>query len=412
MAYASRPAARDLRVDFFRGIALVCMFWDHLPGNPLGLLTLRNFGLSDAAELFVFLAGYGAMLAYGRLYLRDGYFAGATRLLRRAWILYVAHIFLLAQLMAVVFFANEHVHTRDFIGEMGLGYFLESPQHALLAGVLMQFKPVLMDPLPLYVLLMTAMAGVLPLLVHRPMWVLLPSCLLWLFEKQLGLNLPAAPEGVWFFNPLAWQFLFFIGAVCARPAPFFRWRPVERRIAGWFALPFVAAFLLASLALVLSWRYPALHELYMPPQVASLIYPISKTDLDLLRVVHFLALAWLATWLLRPGRWLHSAPAAALHCMGRHSLEVFCLSVLLAPMADAAGALAGDTWPVQVASGLLGVLLMTLFAAWLDRLAAVRRRGPQASMSPPVLSSAAMRPRGGATNIPVGAVASPIRTRS
>jgi hypothetical protein len=377
MNYAPPPAARDLRVDLFRGVALICMFWDHLPGNPLGYATLRNFGLSDAAELFVFLAGYGAMLAYGRRYEREGFFPAAVHVLRRAWILYVAHVFLLAQLMVVVFVANDNVETRDFIAEMGLRYFLDQPQEALLAGILMQFKPVLMDPLPLYVVLMTLMAGLLPLLVRRPLWVLLPSGLLWLLEKQTGLNLPAAPEGVWFFNPLAWQFLFFIGACCARPRSLLRMRPLERRIGRNIMMPAALAFLAASLLLSLSWRWPEVHDALMPQSIATLIYPISKTDLDLLRVAHFLVLAWVATTLLRPGAWLHSAPVSALRCMGRHSLEVFCVSVLLAPLADAAGAVAGDHPAIQVAAGLAGVLLMWTLAAWLD---VVRR--PQRSPAP------------------------------
>lgn len=394
MNYAPPPAARDLRVDLFRGVALICMFWDHLPGNPLGYATLRNFGLSDAAELFVFLAGYGAMLAYGRRYEREGFFPAAVHVLRRAWILYVAHVFLLAQLMVVVFVANDNVETRDFIAEMGLGYFLEQPQSALLAGILMQFKPVLMDPLPLYVVLMTLMAGLLPLLVRRPMWVLLPSGLLWLLEKQTGLNLPAAPEGVWFFNPLAWQFLFFIGACCARPRSLLRMRPLERRIGRNIMMPAALAFLAASLLLSLSWRWPEVHDALMPQSIATLIYPISKTDLDLLRVAHFLILAWVATTLLRPGAWLHSAPASALRCMGRHSLEVFCVSVLLAPLADAVGAQAADHPAIQVAAGLLGVLLMWALAAWLD---VVRR--PHRSPAPYHRADGEY----------VGAVAAPIR---
>ncbi|MBU0601073.1 MAG: OpgC domain-containing protein [Gammaproteobacteria bacterium] len=368
-------AARDLRVDFFRGIALVCMFWDHIPGNPLGYVTLRNIGLSDAAELFVFLAGYGAMLAYGRAYLRDGYFPASVKVLRRAWVLYVAHVFLLAQLMAVVFVANARVETRDFIGEMGLDYFLNAPQSALVGGVLLQFKPVLMDPLPLYVILMTLMAGLLPLLVRRPWWVLVPSGLLWLLEKQTGLNLPSAPEGVWFFNPLAWQFLFFLGACCARPEPLVRLRAPDRLLLYRLLMPPALLFLLASLLLTLSWHWPALHDALMPAALAQLIYPISKTDLDLLRIAHFLVLAAVTVRLLRPGPWLERRPAALLRLLGRHSLEVFCLSVLLAPLADAAGAIAGDAWPVQVLAGLAGVALMTALAAWLD---AVRHPRPVA----------------------------------
>ncbi|MFZ5507002.1 MAG: OpgC domain-containing protein, partial [Pseudomonadota bacterium] len=137
------------------------------------------------------------------------------------------------------------------------------------------------------------------------------------------------------------------------------------------------AFLAASLLLSLSWRWPEIHDALMPQSIATLIYPISKTDLDLLRVAHFLVLAWVATTLLRPGAWLHSAPASALRCMGRHSLEVFCVSVLLAPLADAAGSLAGDHPLIQVTAGLLGVLLMWVLAAWLD---VVRR--PQRSPAP------------------------------
>ena len=90
---------RDLRIDFFRGLALVFIFWDHIPHNPLGQVTPRNFGFSDAAEIFVFLAGYAAVLAYGKLLLRDGYAVACLRVLRRVWVLYVAHIFLLAVLM-------------------------------------------------------------------------------------------------------------------------------------------------------------------------------------------------------------------------------------------------------------------------------------------------------------------------
>ena len=58
---------RDPRIDVLRGVALMMIFADHLPGNPLSLITLRNFGFSDAAEVFVLLAGFSSMLAYGRI---------------------------------------------------------------------------------------------------------------------------------------------------------------------------------------------------------------------------------------------------------------------------------------------------------------------------------------------------------
>ena len=99
----------------FSCLALIFIFWDHVPHNPLGQITLRNFGFSDAAEVFVFLAGYAAVLAYGKVLARDGFLIACVKILRRAWVLYVVHIFLLAMLMGIVFFANSHVETRDLV---------------------------------------------------------------------------------------------------------------------------------------------------------------------------------------------------------------------------------------------------------------------------------------------------------
>jgi hypothetical protein len=44
---------RDFRLDFCRGVALIVIFIDHVPGNPLSSWTLRNFSFCDAAEVFV-----------------------------------------------------------------------------------------------------------------------------------------------------------------------------------------------------------------------------------------------------------------------------------------------------------------------------------------------------------------------
>ncbi len=57
-APARRP--RDPRIDAFRGVALVMIFIDHVPGNPYETLTLRNWGFSDAAESFVVMSGIAA----------------------------------------------------------------------------------------------------------------------------------------------------------------------------------------------------------------------------------------------------------------------------------------------------------------------------------------------------------------
>src|SRR5665213_1304563 len=76
---ANRRLPRDSRVDVLRGLALLMIFIDHVPGNLLSLVTLRNFGFADAAELFVLLAGFASMAAYGRIFSRDGIVPGLRR---------------------------------------------------------------------------------------------------------------------------------------------------------------------------------------------------------------------------------------------------------------------------------------------------------------------------------------------
>jgi hypothetical protein len=84
------------------------------------------------------------------------------------------------------------------------------------------------------------------------------------------------------------------------------------------------------------------HDALMPTWLSELIYPISKTDLSPLRLLHFLALAYVTAKLL-PGRgWTQNWPAQQCCRMGRYSLEVFCLGVLLAPLADMLNAQADD----------------------------------------------------------------------
>src|SRR3954451_2615234 len=85
---------RDLRLDLFRGLALWLIFLDHIPNNVISWITLRNYGFSDAAEIFVFISGYTAAFVYARAMRQRGFVIGAIRIFKRVWQLYVAHIFL------------------------------------------------------------------------------------------------------------------------------------------------------------------------------------------------------------------------------------------------------------------------------------------------------------------------------
>jgi hypothetical protein len=356
---------RDPRIDFFRGLALIFIFWDHVPHNPLGQITLRNVGFSDAAEVFVFLAGYAAVLAYGKILQRDGYLIACVKIWRRTWVLYVVHIFLLAMLMGIVFFANSHVETRDLVEEMGLTHFVTHPQQALVDELLLRFKPNLMDPLPLYIVLLGCLPLVLPLLLRKTWAVVAVSLAVYLLAPHLGWNLAAIADGVWYFNPVTWQLLFVLGGAAAIHAQ--QPRPAETRRLLRQPL-FVAAAVYAVVAgvLTISWRWPQIHDALMPSVLSDLLYPISKTDLSPVRLLHFLALAYVTAKLLPGHGWTQNWLAQQTCRMGRYSLEVFCLGVLLAPLADMINAITGDAFAMQIFTAMVGAGLMALLGAWLD----------------------------------------------
>ncbi|MGY2236684.1 OpgC family protein [Pseudomonas gingeri] len=356
---------RDPRIDFFRGLALIFIFWDHVPHNPLGQITLRNIGFSDAAEVFVFLAGYAAILAYGKILQRDGYWFATLKILRRTWVLYVVHIFLLAMLMGIVFFANSHVETRDLVQEMGLTHFVTHPQQALVDELLLRFKPNLMDPLPLYIVLLGGLPLVLPLLLRKTWLVVLVSLTVYLLAPRLGWNLAAIADGVWYFNPVTWQLLFVLGGAAAIHAQ--QPKPVQPLGLSRQPLFMVAAlYVLVCAVLTIAWRWPQVHDALVPAALSELIYPISKTDLSPVRLLHFLALAYVTAKLLPRGNWTDNWLARQTCRMGRYSLEVFCLGVLLAPLADMINAMADDAFAMQVFTALVGAGLMALLGAWLD----------------------------------------------
>src|ERR1700681_157342 len=95
-------AGRDVRLDLFRGLANWAIFLDHIPHEVLSSITTRNYGFSDAADLFVFISGYTAALVFGRLMIERGYLAAASRLVRRAFTLYAAHITVVMIYIAII----------------------------------------------------------------------------------------------------------------------------------------------------------------------------------------------------------------------------------------------------------------------------------------------------------------------
>src|ERR1700743_1940359 len=214
----ARPvtAERELRLDLFRGLALWLIFIDHLPQNLLTWLTIRNYGFSDATEIFIFISGYTASFVYGRAMRDAGFVVATARILRRVWQIYVAHVFLFTIFLAEISYVATSFDNPLYSEEMGIMDFLKQPDVTIVQALLLRFRPVNMDVLPLYIVLMLFLPFILWLMKWKADVTLALSVALYAVTWQYDLTLDAYPNGFWFFNPFAWQLLFVFGAWCAQ----------------------------------------------------------------------------------------------------------------------------------------------------------------------------------------------------
>src|SRR5580693_7576578 len=181
-------ASRDLRLDFFRGVALICIFIDHIPENYLNYFTLSAVGFSDAAEVFIFISGFTASLVYGRALVARGALIATVQVLRRAWQLYVAHIFLFVIFVAEVSYTVTAFNNPMYNEEMGVGDFLEHPHIAVIQALILQFQPTFLDILPLYIVLLLIFPLVL-IALRRNVWLAFaPSALIYLAVQMSGFD--------------------------------------------------------------------------------------------------------------------------------------------------------------------------------------------------------------------------------
>jgi hypothetical protein len=369
---ATVATERDLRLDLFRGLALWLIFLDHIPSNAVSWITIRNYGFSDATEIFVFISGYTAAFVYGRAMQAHGFVVASARLLKRAWQIYVAHVFLFAIYLAEISYVAKSFDNPLYSEEMGVLDFLRNPEVTILEALLLKFKPVNMDILPLYIVLLLWFAPILWLLLRAPSLALVVSAtlytLMWLFDW----NIPAYPEGTWAFNPYAWQLLFVFGAWCALGG--------AQRLSRWMnsrvlvALAF--AYLLFAFGIAMTWYFPRL-GVFVPKFIGDAIYPIDKTNLDVLRILHFLSLAVVTVWFV-PQDWpaLKSRVFWPAIVCGQHSLEVFCLGVFLSFAGHFVFTEVSNRVPTQVIVSAAGIAIMVAAAALISWYRRVERQGP------------------------------------
>ena len=209
----------------------------------------------------------------------------------------MAHVFLFAIYIAEIAYVASSFENPLYVEEMNALDFLKQPEITIIQALLLKFKPVNMDVLPLYIVLLMMFPAVLWLLLRNATVALAVSVALYVLAWEFGWNFPSYPNGHWYFNPFAWQLLFVFGAWCAlggakRLAPALR-----SPITLWIAI----AYLLFAFGVTLTWHFPRLGFL-VPHWLGEWMYPIDKTNLDVLRFAHFLALAALTVRFI-PRNW-------------------------------------------------------------------------------------------------------------
>jgi hypothetical protein len=257
--------------------------------------------------------------------------------------------------------------------------FLKQPEITIIQALLLKFKPVNMDVLPLYIVLLLLFPAILWLLLRNSLLALAASVVLYALTWEYEWNIPSYPSGHWLFNPFAWQLLFVFGAWCALGGAARLATALRSPVTLWIAI----GYLLFAFAITLTWHFPRLGYL-VPRWLGEWMYPIDKTNLDVLRFAHFLALAAVTVrfiprdWSALKSPWLWPA----ILC-GQHSLEIFCLGVFLAfaahfVMVELVGGIL-----MQVLLSMAGILVMVAIAWLISWYKRMEGRGGSTPKRPP-----------------------------
>jgi len=353
---------RDLRLDLFRGIANWAIFLDHIPDNVVNWITTRNYGFSDAADLFVFISGYTASFVYARMMLERGFIVGATRLTKRVWQLYVAHIILFVIYIVSIGYVAQRFGDPDIINEFNVAGLVDNPIETLRQGLLLKFKPLNLDVLPLYIVLMGFFPPVLWIMLRRPDWTLLASIALWFAARQFGWNFQGYPAGGWYFNPYCWQLLFVFGSWCALGGA----QKSRAIIYSPITLYFCIFYLILAMVMTFAGKFPDFGALF-PHWLYETFNPNDKTNLGWYRFLHFVVIVIMAVRFVHkdwPGlEWKIWEPV--IKC-GQQSLAVFCVGVFLSFVSHFALMLSYGSLLAQIGVSVTGIAIMTVVAYYIS----------------------------------------------
>ena len=371
---AATGAGREARLDMFRGVALLMIFINHVPGTLYENYTSRNFGFSDAAEAFVFMSGMAAGLAYSSRFVTGPLWPAITRVWARARQLYLVHIAITAIALGIFALGARGFGIYEMLNRNNVQTLFSDPIGAMIGLPLLTHQLGYLNILPLYATLLLATPAFILIGQKYPRGLLVGSVLLWAIAGQFRLNLPNYPtQGGWFFNPFSWQLIFVVGLLSGMAMKRGeRFVPVKRNLV--IASGLFLAFILAWVKL--DWLGAACREVLGFLSRLGLPFYITwfdKTFLALPRLAHALVLFYFLSSLGFVARFAASRWAAPLRLLGRQGLAVFAIGTLMS--------LALQTVKVVVpqdplTDGLMlggGVLILLLLAYLLTRTAEMNR---------------------------------------
>ncbi|MGL4437684.1 MAG: OpgC family protein [Bosea sp. (in: a-proteobacteria)] len=321
---------RDLRLDLARGLTMLIILVAHIPANAWAEFIPARMGFSSGAEAFVLCSGLASGLAFGGVYSRKGWGAGTSRIARRVGQLWLIQMLAFAGFAALLLSLDRLSDSTELEQRYALSALIAAPAEMVAALATLRYVPIYFDILPLYIVLLAATPLVVLLAKNSPRLLLGIMSAFWLMAQTGQFNLPANPltGAGWYFNPLAWQFLFFAGFGMTAG-----WFPVPRRTPFRMALALV--IVIGSVPLTF-WpfhdAFPMLGDAY------TAIYPADAiTRLHPLRLIHVLALAWLFAKLLEgQGEMLSRPVVAPLIAVGQQALPTFIAGVFLSALGGVA----------------------------------------------------------------------------
>lgn len=361
---------RDQRIDLLRGIALVMIFINHIPGTIWENFTSRNFGFSDAAEGFVLMSGIATGLAYGMPFLKGRpTLAQALRPWRRALTLWWVHVLVVSLIVVLFTLTRDQSGILEMAEKRNILPMLNDPAAYLPALVLLAHQFAYADILPLYIALMLFAPAILFLAVRWPGRVIAGAVALWFLVGLFKVKMPTYPlDYGWFFNPLAWQVLFVTGIVTGLFIRQGRRLLPVRDWALWVAIGFlILSAVWVQVPVVAGWGGHGLWLLYEYWGFPSVLTSFDKSFLYLPRLLHILALAYVLSVLPVVRRLADQPAVASLVMLGRHSLPVFATSTVLAYGIQVAKTIYGPSILLDTVLILAGLAVLFAVAGAYDR---------------------------------------------